>query len=161
MSLIRGIAQDVISNLLPLEMPGIGWIDFNSPASRIISVLRDLGLGYNTQDMYDDIRKATGRVKYQSQVEDLGSNKPIPSAWMSHEQLGSPYEYRVQLIVDYYDRNTGEYYSEYRYMFSDKYSKKADWAEDYYAYADSFKYEPGVEIMNTKVIGAAKNTWTY
>jgi hypothetical protein len=149
MSLIRSAALNVIKSIIPL----------NLPSSQIISVLINFGLSYNRQSMLEDIRTANGRVKYQSQIENLSSNQVVPESWMTSEKLGAPYEYRVHFKVSYYDNETAEYVNTYRYMFSDDYASVGNWEDQYPGYSDPSNYSPGYEFMGAKVMGVAKNTW--
>lgn len=147
MPLARAIVLNIIKSMVPLNLPG----------SQIISVLQHLNVAYRRTEMLNDIRLASGRIKYETQVTGLSSNQVVPEAWMSKEVLGKPYTYKVHFKVDYYDTDTKEYTSEDRYMFSDDKKSVGDYASDLPDYADSKGYETTKEYMGIKVIGVTKN----
>ncbi len=89
----------------------LGW-----SGTEIISFLREVGLGYRTQDVYEDIRRITDRTKWEYQVTRLEPTSTVPRSWMSEEpeelwHVGVPYK-----AVGYaalYDPVTGETESRY------------------------------------------------
>lgn len=58
----------------------LGW-----SGAETISFLREVGLGYRTQDVYEDIRRISGRTYYAEQVSGLLPDSTIPRSWMSEE----------------------------------------------------------------------------
>ena len=71
----RRMAQGWVSGGVAL-----GW-----SGAETISFLREVGLGYRTQDVYEDIRRITGRTYYAEQVSGLLPTSTIPRSWMSEE----------------------------------------------------------------------------
>jgi len=147
MPLIRAVALNIIKSLVPLNLPG----------SAIISHLQQLGMTYRRTDMLFDIRKAFDRVKYESQITRLSSDKVVPDSWMNSEKLGEPYNYRVHLKVDYYDPDTGEYSTEHRFMFADDIKSVGEYVEDFPDYAMSKDYVQDKSFEGASVVGITKN----
>lgn len=85
----------------------LGW-----SGREIISFLREVGLGYRTQDVYEDIRRITDRTKWEYQVTRLGPTSVVPRSWMSEEpeevwHVGVPY--KAVGYVELYNVGTGEF----------------------------------------------------
>jgi len=150
MPLIRAVALNVIKSLVPL----------NLPAGRIIGYLQTLNITYRRTEMLADIRQAFGRVKYETQVRGLMGNQAVPEGWMSKEELGAPYNYRVHLEVDYYDASGQVRVTEDRFMFSDDYKVNEDYESDFPAYAEEYGGTSDYEYIGSKVIGVTKNMRT-
>jgi len=147
MPLARAIALNIIKSMVPLNLPG----------AKIISTLQQLGVTYRRTAMLEDIRIASGRIKYETQVSNLSDNNVVPENWMSHETLGKPYDYKVHFKVDYYNNVTGEYSTEHRFMFSDDLKKVGDYKNDFPDYAMLTESDETNEYMGSSVIGVTKN----
>ena len=147
MPLIRSVALNVIKSLVPLNLPG----------SEVLRSLNALNLTYRRQDMLADIRKAFGRVKYESQITALKPGQFVPEGWMDTEKLGSPYNYRVHLKVDYYDELTDETITTHRYMFEDEYKSVDEYAGDYPDYATATATPETFKYVSSQVVGVTKN----
>ena len=107
--------------------------------------------------MLSDIRKAQDFVKHEAQVTKLTSDAVVPDSWMSQDNLGQPYNYRVHVKVDYFDNNTNEYTTEHRFMFEDDNKSVGEFAEDFPDYASTKGAYEGIDIMNVQVVGVTKN----
>ena len=95
MPLTKAIGQAIFKALAP---------DGASAAS-MIRAAQKLGGAYRRQEMLSDIRKYTGRVKNQVNIERMTGNSVIPKAWMVETDLNEPgANYRVfgkAQVVDY------------------------------------------------------------
>jgi len=149
MPLIRAVALNVIKSLVPLNLPG----------SQILHHLQQLNLTYRRTEMLSDIRTAFGRVKYETQVTALSSDKKVPETWMNREKLNEPYNYRVHLKVDYYDPDTDTYSTEHRFMFADDDKAVGEYIEDFPDYAMSKDYVQERDFAGARVVGITKNTF--
>ena len=83
----RRMAQGWVSGGVAL-----GW-----SGAETISFLREVGLGYRRQDVYEDIRRITERTKWECQVTRLDPTSTVPRSWMSEEpeelwHVGVPYK---------------------------------------------------------------------
>lgn len=58
----------------------LGW-----SGTEIISFLREVGLGYRTQDVYEDIRRIMDRGKWEYQITRLLPTSVVPRSWQSQE----------------------------------------------------------------------------
>lgn len=147
MALARAVALNIIKSFVPLGLPG----------SRIIHYLQELNVAYRRTDMLADIRRAYGRIKYETQVTGLRGDQRVPEAWMSREEFAAPYKYRVHLKVDYYYKDTNTIETEDRYMFSDDYARVDDYVDEFPDYAISTDSPPGKDFQGAKVIGVTEN----
>ena len=89
----------------------MGW-----SGTEIISFLREVGWGYRTQDVYEDVRRITGRSKYEYQITRLDPTSTIPRSWMSEEpgelwHIGV--DYKAVGYAAVYDPETGEWGEKY------------------------------------------------
>jgi len=148
MPLARSIALNIIKGLVPLNLPG----------SQVIHYLQELHVTYQRTQMLADIRTAFDRIKYEPQVTALAGDRKIPTAWMSSEEFSSPFRYRVSLKVEYYNNATDEYKTEHRYMFSDEYLSRDDWADCFPEYAINADTYEEREIVGVSTIGVTRNT---
>jgi len=147
MGLIRAVALNVIKSLVPLNLPG----------SQVIHYLQQLNLSYRRIDMLSDIRTAFDRVKYESQIAALKPDAIVPEAWMNTEKLGSPYNYRVHLKVEYYDESTQGVITAHRYMFEDDLKSIEDYEGDYPDYATATATPEEFQYLGSQVVGITKN----
>ena len=147
MPLARSIALNIIKSFVPLNLPG----------SQIIHYLQELNVAYRRVDMLSDIRKAYGRIKYETQVTALRSDQRVPEGWMSREEIRAPYNYRVEMKVNYYDPVNDVYTTESRSMFADDYKTTGEYIEDFPDYALSKDYVQEKEFQGATVVGVTKN----
>lgn len=147
MPLIRAVALNVIKSLVPLNLPG----------SQVIRYLQQLNLTYRRTEMLADIRTAFDRIRYEAQVTKLRSDQKVPASWMNREEMTTPYKYRVQMKVDYYDPDTQVSSTEHRYMFADDYSTVGDYAEQFPDYAASKDYTQDRDYVGVTVVGVTVN----
>lgn len=147
MGLIRAVALNVIKSLVPLDLPG----------AQVIHHLQQLNLTYRRIDMLSDIRTAFDRVKYESQITALKPDAVVPDKWMNSEELGSPYNYRVHLKVEYYDEANQVYASAHRFMFEDDLKSVSDYANDYPDYSSATSAPEDIQYIGAQVVGITRN----
>lgn len=99
MGLAKTIGQTVLKKLAPQGLP----ID------TMISIARRAGGGYRYQEMRNDARVYSGKVKYQTLIERLGYDNRIPEAWQVSNDLKEQAKYRVFGKVTMYDEESGRY----------------------------------------------------
>ncbi len=98
MPMERAIGQAIFKMMAP-ELASAG---------EMIRVAKRLGGSYRRTDMLADIRKYTGRVKYQAPISAMSGNTVVPQAWMVETKLMEPgANYRVFGKAKFYDWNTG------------------------------------------------------
>ncbi len=98
MPLAKAIAQAIFKSMAP-ELASAG---------SMIRAARKLGGTYRRTDMLADIRKYTGRAKYQAGVQSLSGNQVVPRGWMVETHFKEPgANYRVFGRAKFYDWNTG------------------------------------------------------
>lgn len=93
----RGLAQSFIRR---------GASEGQTGAS-ILGFLREQGLGYRTQNFYEDFRKWKGVEKYETQITDLDQDRLIPEGWTQDTPYKLTSEYLYQLKATYVDIDTG------------------------------------------------------
>lgn len=147
MGIIRAVAVNVIKSVVPL-----GW-----SSTAVVGHLKHMGLGYHNTTMLADVRKAFGRVKYESQIRALKPGSKVPDAWMDTDKLGAPFNYRVHLKVEYYDEETGTYDTGDRFMFQNE-NKPVDEFEGVYPdYATAVATPESFKYVGSTVVGVTKN----
>jgi len=147
MPLIRAVALNVIKSLVPLGLPG----------AEVIHYLQQLNIAYRRTDMLADIRTAFDRVKYESRITALKPDSIVPDKWMNTEQLGSPYNYRVHLKVEYFDEARQGYVTAHRYMFEDDLKSVSEYEGDYPDYSSATSAPEGIQYEGAQVVGITKN----
>lgn len=91
----RGEAQSYIE----------GFLEQGYSKGEIADTLRDLGLGYRTQNMYRDINRAILEQFGAEGVRRLSGSSAIPENLMREWQGETEYNYRVVVTYDYFDNN--------------------------------------------------------
>jgi len=147
MSLEKTIGYAILRGLAPEGLP----------INQMISIARRGGGGYRYQDMRDDARRFTDRVKYQGSVERLSYNATVPHGWMVETGLKQDVRYRVLGNATFYDEESGEYFTKKVSFYTDDYAKVGDYGQ---AFFDSFELpyeEEGIPLTEFKVIGLEHN----
>lgn len=148
MGIERAIGKNIIKHLASQLLPS--W--------QIVQTVRSLGYGYRYQEMLDDIRTYSGRVKYETQVSNLSDDATIPEGWMAKEEFVSPYRYRVYGTVRYYNAETGEYEEGMRSFFTNDPGSKSSYTEKFEDYFYRLQYDPTIEYVDFEVKGVVRNT---
>ena len=102
----RRMAQGWVSGGVAL-----GW-----SGAETISFLREVGLGYRTQDVYADIRSITGRTKWEYQITRLDPTSTVPRSWLAETSKEIWHEKETYKAVGY-----AGYWSEEEQGFVDQY----------------------------------------
>ena len=102
----RRMAQGVVSGGVAL-----GW-----SGAETISFLREVGWGYRTQDVYEDIRSYSGRTKWEYQITRLDPTSVVPRSWMAETSKEIWHEKETYKVVGY-----AGYWSEEEKQFIDQY----------------------------------------
>lgn len=128
------------------------------PINRMISIARASGGGYRYQDMRDDARKFTGRVKYQGAIERLSYNDVVPRGWMVETELKQPVKYRVFGKATFFDEESGQYLQKNVSFYTNDLAKTGDYGQSFF---DTFqgRYESeDFPITEFKVTGMEHNS---
>lgn len=119
--------------------------------TQLVTLARRAGYGYRYQDMLDDARAATGRIKYQTQIEGLGYNATVPRGWMSEVRLNQDVRYRVFGTMTVYDPESDSYLSQRVSFYTDDYAKVGDYGQAFYDSYEGRYLDEDLEIMEFKV----------
>lgn len=121
MSLARALGRQVIQHMAPSGvLSGV-----------IIRAVKKAGYSYRRKDMLADIREATGRFRYQTNIESLAAGQRVPQSWMSEGALRRGYRYRVHGLQTVYDRSIGEWKIGYKSFYTDEWRNMGEWEESF------------------------------
>jgi len=139
MGLSKAIGQAIFKSLVP---DGI-------PANAMISIAKKLGGTYRRTEMLSDIRKYTGRIKYEGNITTMGANNAVPRAWMVETELNEPgANYRVFGKGTFYDPASGQTFTQTVSFYHTDLMKKEDYANDFRDYfTDSYK-EDNLDLLS-------------
>lgn len=99
-------------------------------ARQIIRDMREIGLGYNNQQMNDDIRFVKGLVKYEGLLRSYDPGGIVPKAWMQEVpyKLANQGQYRFMSTM--YDPDEEKLVYELRALSSNKWYTKEEAEEE-------------------------------
>jgi len=147
MSLKRAIGNAILRQLAPRGLP----------IESMIRIARAGGGGYRYQDMRDDARKFTGRVKYQVSIERLPYNAVVPRAWTIETELAQPTKYRVFGKVTFYDEQAERYMTKNASFYTDDLAKTGDYGQMFFDHFQGLYSEEDLEITEFKQTGLEHN----
>jgi len=118
-------------------------------ASSMIRAAAKMGGTYRKTDMLADIRKYTGRIKYEAPIRTMGGNIAVPKGWMVETDLNEPgANYRVFGKAKFYDENTGTIYEKTVSFYHTDLMKKDDFASDFDNYFRAGYKEDNMELLS-------------
>ncbi|KKK76475.1 hypothetical protein LCGC14_2863260, partial [marine sediment metagenome] len=118
-----------------------------------------LGGTYRRTDMLEDIRKYSGRIKYQAGIQSMGGNKVVPRAWMIETNLNEPgANYRVLGKAKFYDWNTGTEIEKTVSFYHTDLMNKDDFAREFGEYFAGKYEEENMEIIAFEQTALEHNT---
>ena len=139
MALARAIGQAIFKSLAPEGLP----------AGAMIKMAQKMGGGYRRTDMLADIRKYTGRIKYEAPIRAMGGNNAVPRGWMVETDLNEPgANYRVFGKAQFYDWNTGTEFEQTVSFYHTDLMKKDDYARDFNDYFRGGYQEENLELLS-------------
>lgn len=139
MSLRKSIGQAIFKKLAPEGLP----------AGAMIRIAERFGGTYRRQEMLNDIRVFTGRIKYQEPILRMGENNAVPRGWMVETQLKEPgANYRVFGKGRFYDWNTGQEFEQTVSFYHTDLMKKGDYAKEFNSYYQSGYREENIELLS-------------
>ncbi len=121
------------------------------PVTKAIRLIRQAGRGYNAQQMHDDYRKFSGRMKYQTQIENLSVNQYVSRSWLSEVELEQPTKYRVHGTMTLYDAETDTYLQQRASFFTDDFNKIGDYQQGFFDHYSGTYQEQDLEITEFKI----------
>jgi len=152
MPLARAIGRAILRGLAPEGLP----------INAMLNIARQAGGSYRYQDMRDDARKFTERIKYQGSIERLNVNDVVPRAWIVETELNQATRYRVFGMATYYDDETDQYLQKKVSFYTDDYAKTGDYGQSFFDYFGGRYADEDLEIMEFKTIGLEHNAgWSY
>jgi hypothetical protein len=129
----RGLAQAIIASGVEQGLPG----------SIILETLRKYGLGYRTQDFYEDYRRISGGLMAK-RIGYSVSDDAYPGFGTRYASLHPPearYRFRFEAIT--YDPETGEFGRRYIYIQSDRMDRVGVFREQASKLADRYADQYG------------------
>lgn len=117
-------------------------------ANKAIRWLKSAGVSYRRQDMLADIRKFTGRLKYQANIEKMSGDRIVPRPWMVETELKQPRAYRVFGNATYLNPSTGKYETKRVSLYSDSLMTNDEFEKEYIEKSKAREYEG-----NSRVVG--------
>jgi len=93
----RNLAQAYIS----------GLIEEGYTNTEIVNILKDYGLSYRNQNMFQDVNRYRLEEFGAQQVRGLGFDEPIPERFMRSRDIQSDYGYSAVVKYAYIDKATG------------------------------------------------------
>lgn len=138
MALNKAIGQSVFKSL---AREGLS-------ANRMIAMATELGGSYRRIEMLADIRKYTGRIKYETNILGMGGNNAVPRGWMVETNLNEPgANYRVFGKGEFYDWNSGETFNKTVSFYHTDLMSKDDYARDFNEYFSGGYSEDNLELI--------------
>lgn len=129
---------------------------------KMISIARQAGGGYRYQNMLEDARKFTGRVKYQTQIERLGYDAVVPKAFMVETELEQTAKYRVFGQVTLYDEESDSYLTQNASFYTDDLDTVGNYGQAFENFYAGRYDEQDLEIAEFKQTGIEHNRgWDY
>jgi len=147
MGLEKAIGKAIISYFAPQGLP----------YNEIIGIARRSGGGYRRQDMLSDIRAITGRVKMQTQVENLAVGVSVPKHLMVNTDLGFPYKYRVYGESTYFDEELETEVIKTSSFYTDDLDTIETWEGDFVGFYEGQYSENNQTLRQFKVKGVEHN----
>jgi len=139
MALAKAIGQAIFKSLAP---------EFGT-AESMIRVAKKMGGSYRRTEMLADIRKYTGRIKYEVPIRTMGGNNAVPRGWMVETDLNEPgANYRVFGKAQFYDWNTGTEFEQTVSFYHTDLMKKDDYASDFDNYFRGGYQEENLELIS-------------
>ena len=127
-------------------------------AGSMIRAAQKLGGTYRRTDMLADIRKYTGRVKYQAPITAMGGNSAVPRGWMVETSLKEPgANYRVFGKAKFYDWNTGTEFEQTVSFYHTDLMKKSDYETEFNDYFNSGYQDQDLELLSFDQTGLDHN----
>ncbi len=126
-------------------------------ATKMISIARNYGGGYRYQDMLNDVRKFTGRLKYESQVKGLSRDAVVPKSWLTEADQQRPYRYRVFADATFEDSATGETSTRTVSFYSDEVNSKGGYEDDFEESQRGRYSDEGEKLIGVKVKAVEHN----
>lgn len=118
-------------------------------AASMIRAAKKYGGTYRKTEMLADIRKYTGRIKYETRIRALKGNTPVPRAWMSEVDLNVPdANYRIFGEANFYDWNTGTDYQQTVSFYHTDHMGKIDFATEFDNYFSGSYQEEDFELLS-------------
>ena len=138
MAIARSIGQTIFKTMAP-EM---------GTAASMIRMAAKYGGTYRRTDMLSDIRKYTGRIKYQANIGSMSGNTAVPKTWMIETDLNEPgANYRVLGKAKFFDWNTGTEIEQTVSFYHTDLMKKDDYESEFGEY-----FQGGYEEQNMELI---------
>lgn len=139
MGLRKAIGQAIFKTLAPDGLP----------AGVMIRMAEKLGGTYRRIEMLDDIRKYTGRIKYQGAILKMGGNNAVPRGWMVETNLNEPgANYRVFGKATLYDYNTGQTIEQTVSFYHTDLMAKGDYSREFFEYFRGSYTEENMDVIS-------------
>ena len=139
MPLAKSIGQVIFKRLAP---------DMASAAS-MIRVAAKYGGTYRRTEMLADIRKYTGRAKFQAGIERLSPDSVVPRAWMVETNLNNPEaNYRVFGKATVLDLRTGKEDEQVFSFYHNERLSKEQYAREFNEYFSEDSIDPDMEFLS-------------
>ena len=139
MPLSKAIAQTIFKSLAPELMS----------AAEMIRKARSLGGTYRRTDMLADIRKYTGRIKYEGNIRTMSGNLPVSRGWMVETDLNEPgANYRVFGQGTFYDPVSGQEFTQTVSFYHTDLMKKDDYASEFMNYFSNPYQQDNIELLS-------------
>lgn len=149
--------QRMIGRMLIRQLTGMNW-----DTGDIIREVRRAGYSYRRQDMLNDIRSFSGRIKYEAQIKNLGPDQYVPKSYMVETDLKAPKKYRVHGYATYWDEDAGQYYTQKASFYTDNYQRPGDWEQDFTSYNWGQAYGRNIRAQGFQVRAVEHNRqWPY
>lgn len=127
-------------------------------AGRMISILRQSQATYRRQEMLDDIRAATQRVKYEGSIRRLQAGATVPRGWMVETELADPKAlYRVFGEATYYDEATDTYEPKTVSFYHNELKDNLSYGDDFIEYQPTTQTDPDRRVVEFKQTGLEHN----
>jgi len=118
-------------------------------AGEMIRAAQRLGGSYRRTDMLSDIRKYTGRVKYQAGIQNLSGNQVVPKGWMVETRFKEPFaNYRVFGKAKFYDWNTGTEFEQTVSFYHTDLMDKENYGREFNDYFNSGYQDQDLELLS-------------
>ena len=122
-----------------------------------VSIIRRAGWGYRATTMNEDYRKFSGRMKYQTQIENLNVNQVVPRTWLSEVELEQPTNYRVHGNMTLYDAETDTYLQQRASFFTDDFNKIGDYQQGFFDHFSGKYTTQDLELTEFSVFAIEHN----
>jgi len=120
--------------------------------SAISRLLGAQGLSYRKTDFLADVRRISGRSKYEAATRSVAADDFVPRRIMVETEFTRPRNYRYHYEVQLQNQITGEVETVHRSMYGNRMEQVGELEDEYIDYSSESESDPDFAIIGATLV---------